>query len=303
MAAQLGTYRNDLGVMRCCHIRGALAKAMFTAVVAPFRQTRRTLLRMTELLASLLRTKTKAQLSPRRDGTIRHELLKIDGRLLEVRVRLNPRAHRMIVKVNPATGEVSVTVPSRRGVAHALEFARGQKEWIAGQLAKAPGAVALMPGTIIPFRGRPHEIRSTARGSSPVWCEDGIIWVRGGSHHVSRRVVDFLKRQARTHFEARAMEFAARLSARPSRITVRDTATRWGSCSSARSLSFSWRLILAPEFVLDYVVAHEVAHLREMNHSSRFWEHVKSLIGDLHGPQAWLRQNGRELQRYAADHR
>ena len=94
----------------------------------------------------------------------RHELLKIDGRLLEVRVKLNSRARRMIVKVNPATGEISVTAPSRRGVAHALDFARGEKEWIAGQLAKAPGPVLMTPGATIPFRGKLHEIRAVARG-------------------------------------------------------------------------------------------------------------------------------------------
>jgi hypothetical protein len=230
----------------------------------------------------------------------RHELLKIDGRMLEVRVRLNPRARRMIVKVNPATGEVSVTVPSRRGLSAALEFARGEKDWIVRQLAKAPGAVSLMPGAAIPFRGISHEIRAAARGPSPVWVQDGAIWVRGHQSHAPRRVLDFLKCEARKAFEIRALDYAARLGAKPSRITVRDTASRWGSCSSARSLSFSWRLILAPDFVLDYVVAHEVAHLREMNHSARFWAHVKSLVANIAAPQNWLRTHGRELQRYAA---
>ena len=233
-------------------------------------------------------------------ATAHHELLKIDGRMLEVRLRLNPRARRMIVKVNPATGEVSVTAPSRRGLAHALDFARGEQDWIAGQLAKAPGPVALMPGTIIPFRGVRHEIRAAAKGPAPVWREDSIIWVRGREAHAQRRVLDFLKNEARALFEAKALAHAGALGVKPSRITVRDTASRWGSCSSARSLSFSWRLILAPDFVLDYVVAHEVAHLKEMNHSKRFWAHVKSLVSEIDAPQDWLKAHGRELQRYAA---
>ena len=230
----------------------------------------------------------------------KRELLKIDGRMLEVRVRLNPRARRMIVKVNPATGEVSVTVPSRRGLEAALDFARGEKDWISRQLAKAPGPVALVPGAVIPFRGTGHEIRAAARGPAPVWVQDGAIWVRGREVHAPRRVLDFLKTEARKTFEVRALACGLRLGVKPSRITVRDTASRWGSCSSARSLSFSWRLILAPEFVLDYVVAHEVAHLREMNHSARFWAHVKSLVADIDAPQDWLKVHGRELQRYAA---
>ena len=233
-------------------------------------------------------------------SSIRHELLKIDGRLLEVRVRLNPRARRMIVKVNPATGEISVTAPSRRGLAHALDFARGEKEWIAGQLAKAPGPVLMTPGAALPFRGKLHEIRAAASGPAPVWLDEGVIWVSGHAAHAPRRVLDFLKSEARKAFEIRALEHAEKLGVKPSRITVRDTASRWGSCSSARSLSFSWRLILAPDFVLDYVVAHEVAHLLEMNHSPRFWAHVKNLIADKDAAQTWLHANGRELQRYTA---
>jgi len=229
---------------------------------------------------------------------VRRELLKIDGRMLEVKVRLNPRARRMIVKVNPATGEISVTAPSRRGVARALDFARGETAWIAGQLAKAPGPLALAPGAKLPLRGEVHQIRAAARGPAPVWCEDGIIWVRGREAHVERRVLDFLKREARATFETRALAHAARLGVAPSRITVRDTASRWGSCSSTRSLYFSWRLILAPDFVLDYVVAHEIAHLKEMNHSPRFWAHVRALVPDLDAPQVWLKVHGRELQRY-----
>jgi predicted metal-dependent hydrolase len=231
---------------------------------------------------------------------VHRESLKIDGRLLEVRLRLNPRARRVIVKVNPATGEVSVTAPTRRGLAHALDFARGEKDWIAGQLAKAPGPVALVPGAVVPLRGVAHEICAAAKGPAPVWLADSVIWVRGREAHASRRVLDFLKKEARLVFEARALKHAAKLDVKPSRITVRDTASRWGSCSSGRSLSFSWRLIMAPDFVLDYVVAHEVAHLREMNHGPRFWAHVKSLVTDIDAPQAWLKTNGRELQRYAA---
>jgi predicted metal-dependent hydrolase len=229
---------------------------------------------------------------------VRPELLKIDGRLLEVRVRLNPRARRMIVKVNPATGEISVTAPSRRGLSAALDFARGERDWIAGQLAKVPGPVMLCAGAQVPFQGALHEIRAAARGPAPVWVDDGAIWVRGREAHAPRRILDFLEREARKRLEAQVLDHAARLGVKPSRITVRDTLSRWGSCSSARALSFSWRLIMAPEFVLDYVVAHEVAHLREMNHSPRFWAHVKSLVADMKTAQAWLRVHGRDLQRY-----
>jgi predicted metal-dependent hydrolase len=245
------------------------------------------------------RAKPKAAAPKKRDA--RHELLKIDGRWLSVKVRLNPRARRMIVKVNPANGEISVTAPTRTGAAAALDFARREQSWIAGQLAKALAPVSLQPGAVVPFRGVPHEIRGAAKGQAPVWREDGSILVRGQQGHAPRRVLDFLKVQAREVLAERAMQHAARLGVKPSRITVRDTQSRWGSCSSVRSLSFSWRLILAPDFVLDYVVAHEVAHLREMNHSPRFWAHVRALVPDLETPQAWLKSHGRELQRYGVN--
>jgi hypothetical protein len=112
-------------------------------------------------------------------------------------------------------------------------------------------------------------------------------------------LLDFLKREARKMFEARAFHYAELVGVQPKRITVRDTASRWGSCSTTRSLSFSWRLILAPPFVLDYVVAHEVAHLKHMNHGPRFWSLVRELVGDVEAPQAWLSKNGPLLHRYA----
>src|SRR5262249_2977829 len=126
----------------------------------------------------------------------------------------------------------------------------------------------------------------------------GIIWVSGHVAHAPRRVLDFLKSEARKASEILVLKHAEKLGVKPSRITVRDTASRWGSCSSARSLSFSSRLLPATDFVLDCVVAHEVAQLREMNHSPGFWAHVKSLIADKNAAQTWLRVNGRELQRY-----
>ncbi len=228
------------------------------------------------------------------------ELLKIEGRQVDVTIRLNPRARRLIVKVHPSTGEVTVVAPSRKGLDRALEFARGEEAWIARQLAEVPRPVILVPGVVIPFRGREHIIRQGEGGPAPVWVENEyVIRVSGRREHAARRLLDFLKREARRTLEARTLEYAARVGTQPRRISVRDTASRWGSCSVARSISFSWRLILAPPFVLDYVVAHEVAHMREMNHGPRFWKIVRDLVDDAKRPQAWLRKHGVTLHRYA----
>jgi predicted metal-dependent hydrolase len=231
---------------------------------------------------------------------VHRELLKIEGRPVDVTVRLNPRARRLIVKVHPSTGEVTVVAPSQRALDRALEFARGEAAWIARRLAEVPKVVPLAPGSRVPYRGREHTIREGRDGPSPVWIEQGdIIRVSGRPEHAPRRLLDFLKRDARRILESRTREFAERVGANPRKISVRDTASRWGSCSVARSISLSWRLILAPAFVLDYVVAHEVAHLLEMNHGPRFWKIVRGLVDDVKRPQAWLRKNGVSLHRYA----
>jgi predicted metal-dependent hydrolase len=229
------------------------------------------------------------------------ELLRIEGRAVEVNVRLNPRARRLIVKVHPSTGEISVVAPSQRALDRAMEFARGQSDWIAAQLSRIPTAVPLRIGAILPIRGQDHAVRTgDGGGRGAVWIEDGTVRVAGQPEHHGRRLLDFLKREARKELEARAFHHAAHLGLKPTRITVRDTGSRWGSCSSTRSLSFSWRLILAPAFVLDYVVAHEVAHMREMNHGPKFWRLVQDLFGDPNRAQKWLRDHGATLHRYAA---
>jgi predicted metal-dependent hydrolase len=233
----------------------------------------------------------------------RSELLRIDGRHVAVTLRLNPRARRLIVKVHPTTGEVSIIAPSKRSLAQALDFARRETDWIAKRLADVPAQVNFGIGAQIPFRGEMHRVTRGEAGSAPVWIEReqdcSAICIGGRSEHASRRLLDFLKREARKAIEAQVSRHVEYVGVRPSRITIRDTASRWGSCSTTRALSFSWRLILAPPFVLDYVVAHEVAHLRHMNHGVRFWALVRKLLGDVEAPQAWLSENGLLLHRYA----
>ena len=234
---------------------------------------------------------------------IKRELLKIDGRSVEIILRTNPRARRFIVKVDPATGEVSVVSPSPRSFDRALDFARKEKDWIAGRLADVPEPVQLELGSTILFKGVEHAIRSGEGKGTPVWIDrDALrptIRVGGHSEHAQRRLMDWLKREARRKIDERVAEYASVLGVRPKRITIRDTSSRWGSCSSARSLSFSWRLVLAPPAVLDYVVAHEVAHLRELNHRPRFWRLVELLVPDIEKSQAWLSDHGALLHRYA----
>lgn len=233
----------------------------------------------------------------------RRELLRIDGEPVAVTIRHNPRARRLIIRVHPSTGEVTVVAPSRRALDHALDFARSEANWIKRRLAKVPRSVDLDLGARVLFRGEEHLVTAGHNGPAPVWREEQagerFIRVSGRAEHAPRRLMDFFKREARQMLAARTVEIAASLGLRPARISVRDTQSRWGSCSTERALSYSWRLILAPPFVLDYVVAHEVAHMRHMNHGPRFWKLVHELTDHAESAQDWLGRNGPLLHRYA----
>lgn len=232
--------------------------------------------------------------------------LRIAGQSVPVKVRLNPRARRLIVKVHPSTGEVAVVAPSTRSLPRALDFARQEGEWIADRLSRVPERVPLRAGQTIPYRGTPHTIRATPDQRGGVWIDleqdKPLIRVSGFHEHVPRRVEDWLRKQARAQIMRRIAVLAEQLGVSPTRVTVRDAASRWGSCSTSGAISVSWRLIMAPGFVLNYVCAHEVAHLREMNHSRRFWRLVDQLVGkdEAAEAQGWLRDNGAELHRYTA---
>lgn len=228
----------------------------------------------------------------------RQETLRIGGRSVSVNVRLNPRARRLIVKVHPSTGEVAVVAPSERSVTKALDFARQEGDWIAGRLARVPEPVYLEPGDTVLFKGNLYVIRlAPERGS--VWIDNDAtrptIRVSGKREHAPRRVEDWLKKQARTAITRRINALAEDLGVKVSRITVRDATSRWGSCSTTGAISLSWRLIMAPNSVLNYVAAHEVAHLREMNHSRRFWALVETLYAGHRAARRDLRRAGAAL--------
>ena len=234
------------------------------------------------------------------------ETLRIGGRSVPVKVRLNPRARRLIVKVHPSTGEVAVIAPSERSVHKALDFARQEGDWIADHLSRVPRPVYLEPGDTVLFKGSLYVLRLSPDSRGTVWVDNEAtrptIRVSGRREHAPRRVEDWLKKQARTQILRRVNALTTDLGVKAGRITVRDAASRWGSCSTTGAISLSWRLIMAPNYVLNYVVAHEIAHLKEMNHGTRFWRLVDRLVGEdeATAAQAWLRENGTELHRYTA---
>jgi predicted metal-dependent hydrolase len=228
------------------------------------------------------------------------------SQVFAIRLRRHRRARRYTLRIHPTDREAILTMPPRGTLKDAREFAEVHGAWIAARLGRLPKAAPFQPGTVVPLRGVPHRIvhRSGERGT--VWTEtrdsgEKIICVAGDVEFTDRRVHDFLKREARRDLQKSALEHAAALGVRVRRISIRDQSSRWGSCTSAGSLSFSWRLILAPPFVLDYLAAHEVAHLVEMNHSARFWRVVGRVCPSMERAKKWLDASGNDLHRYGIE--
>ncbi len=228
------------------------------------------------------------------------QYLTIEGASVPLSVRVNPRARKLILKVDPVSGMVILVTPAKRALGEALEFARRQQGWIARQLRQCAPRIPFTPETDIPYLGRLHTIKATGklRGGVHVPPERAEIAVAGAPDHIERRVTDWLRQQAKATLSARVDHHGTTIGKAARRITIRDTRTRWGSCTAQGALSFSWRLIMAPPDVLDYVAAHEVAHLRHHDHSPAFWSLVRELHPDPGGATRWLKANGTKLHRY-----
>src|SRR5579871_1402855 len=219
-----------------------------------------------------------------------------------VRVSRNRRARRYTLRIHTAQREAILTMPARGNLADAARFAQAHGGWLAQRLRQLPEVAPFADGEIVPLRGADHRIAHRPRTRGTVWVEqtgdERSLCVAGARDHAARRVRDFLKREARRDLEVAVAAYAQALNVRVKRISIRDQSSRWGSCNSAGVLSFSWRLILCPPFVLDYLAAHEVAHLVEMNHSPRFWKLLRHICPATDEATRWLDTNGNALHRY-----
>ena len=228
-----------------------------------------------------------------------------EGEDYPVRVRRHRQARRYTLRIHSATREVLLTMPPRGNLKEARAFAEKHGGWIAARLGRLPKPAPFAHGTVLPLRGVDHCIEHR-RGRGTVSIEIGddgsrSLCVAGDEAHLARRIRDFLKREAKADLEAASRAAAERLGVKLKRVSIRDQSSRWGSCSTTGVLSYSWRLILAPPFVLDYLAAHEVAHLVEMNHSRRFWRLVDRICPHVTRAKAWLDVHGTDLHRYGLE--
>lgn len=219
------------------------------------------------------------------------------GREVPLRFRANASARRIILRIDTGTGGVVLTMPKWAAEKDAMELLATREDWVLARLDALPAHIQFADGAAVPFFDAPHLIRHAPDARGGVVRDGNEIRVPGRIEHLARRLGDWLRSEARTEIAARAHPLAARIDKRIGRITVRDTTSRWGSCSAAGNLNFSWRLVMAPDWIMDYVVAHEVAHLRHANHGPGFWALVDELGVDAKQARRWLNANAQRLQR------
>ncbi|MCQ8279951.1 M48 family metallopeptidase [Acetobacteraceae bacterium KSS8] len=220
---------------------------------------------------------------------------------LPVRWNRCARARRISLRIDPRAGAVVVTLPMRAARDAGLALLRTHADWAASRLAALPSAVRFEEGAELMLCGRLHPIRHVPDARRGVWVESGEIRVSGEAGFLRRRVADFLRMEARARLSRLVGEIAASPEAAggltPSRLVIKDTATRWGSCSSERVVMFSWRLVMAPPDIQHYVVAHELAHLRHLDHGPHFWALVAELTPHRVVAERWLKHHGASLLR------
>ncbi len=237
--------------------------------------------------------------TPVRPAAPLERLHEVDGRTLPLRIVENDRAKRLTLRIDANGQGLRITVPPGMAMREIDSFLERHQGWLLTRLAKVPDRPTLRPGVKIPIRGVPHLIvHEASRGTVRVeQGEEGpVLIVHGDRRFLTRRIADYLKREAKREIEMLVARHAASAGKRAKSVRFKDTTSRWGSCSSAGNLSFSWRIMMAPPAVINYLVAHEVAHLREMNHGPKFWKLCGELCPDTDRCRAWLKRNGGALQ-------
>lgn len=235
----------------------------------------------------------------KRPKTIEPAELAIDGKSIPVTFRRHAKARRLVLRLSRDRSGVIVTLPPRVGRKEALDFVKRSSQWVADRLAAEPAKRPVEAGATILLRGEHLRIVPAGSRRGAVVVQNDTLVIAGDAAHLERRLVDWLKVEARHDLVKASEAYARAMDAKFHRLVVRDQKSRWGSCSSDGTLSYSWRLVLAPPFVLDYVAAHEVAHLKHMNHGRQFWRLVLTHCPHAARAKTWLKQHGAELHAYA----
>jgi len=222
----------------------------------------------------------------------------VDGDLLPVTVKENARAKRLILRLD-GSFSLKLTTPPHIGDDALEAFVERNRGWIENRIIRQACNHKIEHGAQLPFLGVPHHLKfSQGTGRVRRLEDEGrapVFHVPSPNKTHGAKLLAHLKREARMQLDQSVIHYTKLANVRAAKLRITDTKSRWGSCSSNRTLSFSWRVVMAPKPVLDYLVAHEVAHLTHMNHSRQFWTHVRELCPDYRIQEAWLKREGEKL--------
>ena len=225
-------------------------------------------------------------------------VINIKGKNIPLKLRRDARAQRMILRIDNKLEGAVVTLPLWTSEREALLMVQEKSDWVLSKLDTLPPKIAFESGATIPLLGEYYNIFHDPNQREVVIKSRHEIRLGGRKEHLSRRLGDWLRKEAKIIIQPKAIEMAKKYNWKIGSISVRDTKSRWGSCAPSGNLSFCWRLILAPEWVLNYVIAHEVSHLLHMNHGSEFWQTVANFNVRVDEARVWLSKNAEHLHRY-----
>ncbi len=205
---------------------------------------------------------------------------------------------RLTLRIDTKNAQAILTMPRLCSKKKAYEFVLSKQDWIIEHLSKIPKAKDFENNETISLFGKNVKITHINNSRKATYLENNMLYVGGDIVFLHRRVKDFIKKEAKNEFFKLSQEMAKKINCKVANVQIKDTKSRWGSCSSLNNINYSWRIALAPEYTIKYLIAHEVAHLKHKNHSYSFWRCVKELYVDATLGKNWLKTNGNQLFLY-----
>ena len=214
-----------------------------------------------------------------------------------IKITKSSRAKRLTIRIDEKNHCPSLTIPKGCSQKQAVKFVDANKDWILNMMARLPQAKNFCNGDTISFFGKNYIINQTHAQKGGCF-EDNYIKIGGQPEFLNRRVTDFLKEQTLEKLSKLTLEKAKILNCHVSGVSIKDTKSRWGSCSTLGNINYNWRICMAPSYVIDYLVSHEVSHLLHPDHSASFWQTVETLCPNYKEGRHWLKIKGKDLYKY-----
>ena len=215
-----------------------------------------------------------------------------------LKINSSLKNRRMTIRIDSKARAAVLSVPKFYSKKRAYEFIKKHQNWIEEKIYSLPQIHKFAPEEQIDIFGKKITLKYDEKRSRIPLLKNDELYIGGEVAFFHRRVKDYIKKEAKKEFQQRSVLMAQKIGCQIKSISIKDTKSRWGSCSSLKNINYNWRIALAPEYVIDYLMAHEVAHLKHQDHSTNFWECVQYLYPEMEKSRLWLKQNGQTLYLY-----